>query len=65
MAEGRCREAWARHSALLALIAETHRDPKQRSRPFTPAEFDPYHQARRTPPTREETRRALRGFVQP
>ena len=41
MAEARSRDRWARTSALMALIANCHRDPKK-SRPFKPADFDPY-----------------------
>jgi hypothetical protein len=41
MAEARSRDEWARASALMALIANCHRDPKK-SRPFKPADFDPY-----------------------
>ena len=41
MAEGLGRERWAHTSLLGALIANANRDPK-RSRPFRPADFDPY-----------------------
>lgn len=41
MAEGRGREAWARTSAILTLIANANRDPK-RGRAFKPSDFDPY-----------------------
>jgi hypothetical protein len=41
MAEARSRGQWARASALMALIANCHRDPKK-SRSFKPADFDPY-----------------------
>lgn len=50
MAEGRGREAWARTSAILTLIANTNRDPKK-GRAFKPSDFDPY--ARRDPHYRE------------
>jgi len=49
MAEARCRERWAHTSAVLALIANVHRDPK-RSRVFKPADFNP-HQRNAPPPT--------------
>ena len=62
MAEARARAAWARTSAVLALIANVNRDPKKR-RPFTPADFDPYAtQDRRkqaTPLDMNDLRRAL------
>ena len=41
MAEGRQRSEWARNSALMALIANTQRDPKK-SRAFRPSDFDPF-----------------------
>ncbi len=47
MAEARTREEWSRMSVLLALLANCHRDPK-RTRPFKPADFDPF--GRRAPP---------------
>jgi hypothetical protein len=48
MAEARCRERWAHTSAVLALIANVHRDPK-RSRVFKPADFDPHRQRKDAP----------------
>lgn len=41
MAEGRQREQWSRLSALMALVANTQRDPK-RTRALKPADFDPF-----------------------
>ena len=41
MAEGLGHERWAHTSLLCALVANANRDPK-RSRPFKPADFDPY-----------------------
>jgi len=41
MAEAKSRESWAHTSALMALIANVNRDPKK-TRPFKPADFDPY-----------------------
>jgi len=45
MAEARCRERWAHTSAVLALIANVHRDPK-RSRVFKPADFNPHQRGK-------------------
>lgn len=42
MAEGRERAGWQHTSAILAFLAEPHRDRKKRSRPFRPADFNPY-----------------------
>ena len=44
MAEGRQRADWARNSALMALIANTQRDPKK-TRAFRPSDFDPFARA--------------------
>lgn len=41
MAEASSRTAWAHTSAVLALLANAHRDPKK-GRPFTPADFNPH-----------------------
>ncbi len=43
MAEAKARDEWSRTSALMALIANCHRDPKK-GRPFKPADFDPFVQ---------------------
>lgn len=45
MAEARGRQLWAHTSALLALLANVHRDPKK-GRPFEPADFDPHRRSR-------------------
>lgn len=49
MAEGRGREHWAHTSALLALLANVHRDPKKH-RAFSPADFNPYEALERRKP---------------
>jgi len=41
MAEARGRDNWAHTSAVLALVANVNRDPKK-TRPYKPADFDPY-----------------------
>ncbi len=41
MAGARARANWAPVSALMAVVANTARDPK-RSRPFTADDFDPF-----------------------
>lgn len=53
MAEAKTETEWSHTASLLALIAETHRDPEKRKRPFQPAEFHPLHNRRRR--TREMT----------
>lgn len=41
MSEARERSDWARASALMALIANAHRDPRK-GRAFKPGDFDPF-----------------------
>jgi len=48
MAEGRQRVEWARNAALMALIANTQRDPKK-TRAFRPSDFDPFSRTRSIP----------------
>jgi hypothetical protein len=48
MAEGRQRVDWSRTSSLMALIANTQRDPKK-TRAFRPSDFDPFIQPRPIP----------------
>lgn len=50
MTDGRIREEWARTSAVLAMLANTVRDPKKKPSPYTAAEFNPF---------REHDRRAV------
>ena len=48
MAEGSRKDDWERHSHLLSLIANCHRDPKK-CPPFTPRMFDPFAQLKSRP----------------
>ncbi len=45
MTDARQRDAWARTSSLMALVANTQRDPKK-GRPLRPSDFDPFRQRR-------------------
>ncbi len=47
MAEARGREAWNHTSAVMALLANIHRDPKKH-RAFRPSDFNPYEARRKT-----------------
>jgi len=49
MAEARSRERWAHTSALLALIANVHRDHRKKPTPYKPADFNPHHRRRELP----------------
>ena len=48
MAEGRSAAAWAHTSALLALLANVHRDPKK-TEAFQPSDFNPHAPAKEAP----------------
>lgn len=47
MVEARAREAWDHTALIVSWLAEPHRDPKKRARPFAPADFHPYAAPRR------------------
>jgi hypothetical protein len=49
MLDGKQRHDWSIASAVMALMANIHRDPK-RSRRITPSDFDPF--AKRSPAQR-------------
>lgn len=49
MSEARERSEWARTSALMALLANAHRDPRK-GRAFKPSDFDPFARANTTKP---------------
>lgn len=60
LARGRQRSEWAQTSAVLALYANAHRDPRRRPYPFTPDDFDPFAEYRpRGLPFNKETSRIL------
>ncbi|MBX3404569.1 MAG: hypothetical protein KF699_14250 [Phycisphaeraceae bacterium] len=46
MLDGRQRHDWSIASSLMAVIANTNRDPK-RSRRLNPSDFDPFHKRQR------------------
>ena len=62
MAEGRTREAWNHTSALLALMANAHRDPKKSS-PFKPADFHPLAKRTSAPAVKVGVQMLKRVFV--
>jgi hypothetical protein len=41
MADARRRDGWQHTSAVLAMLANVHRNPKKKPQPFTPSEFNP------------------------
>jgi len=63
MAEAKNRQAWAHTSALLALIANCHRDPKK-TRPFQPADFHPHQLLKQPTPMKVGIGILKRVFVE-
>jgi len=51
MVDGRSRDEWGRMSALMALTANCHRDPKK-TRALRPSDFDPH--AKRSAPEKAD-----------
>lgn len=50
LAEAKSRDAWGHTAAVMALLANCHRDPRKRKRAFRPGDFDPYaREARKEP----------------
>jgi hypothetical protein len=46
MAEARCRDHWAHTSAVLAMLANVHRDHRKKPTPYKPDDFNPFQQRR-------------------
>ena len=47
MTEAKRREAWQHTSAILATLANIHRDPKKKPRPYSQDDFNPVASAKR------------------
>jgi len=62
MAEARDRQQWGHTSALLAMLANCHRDPKK-GRAAKPSDFDPYAKADRRVAASRENVQALKALV--
>ena len=41
MADARRKDQWSHTAAVMALTANVHRNPKKRSRPYSPVDFHP------------------------
>lgn len=50
MADGRLRERWNHTAAVLAMLANAHRDQRRRAEPFGVADFHPFAAPRREEP---------------
>ncbi len=49
MTDARRNDQWSHTAAVMALTANVHRNPKKRSQPYTPAEFHPLVEQKKTP----------------
>jgi hypothetical protein len=64
MVEANRREAWQHTSAVLATLANIHRDPKKRSRPYSATDFQPLASKKvATAPTQSHIRVLKNVFV--
>jgi len=63
MADARRRDEWQHTSAVLAMLANVHRNPKKRPRPFTPAEFHPLIEPQKAPAAKAGIRTLKTIFV--
>jgi len=50
MAEARRREAWQHTSSMIATLANIHRDPKKKPRPYAASDFQPLPPERASQP---------------
>jgi len=63
MADARRRDEWQHTSAVLAMLANIHRNPKKKPQPFTPAEFNPLAGERKSAPPKTGVRTLKTIFV--
>jgi hypothetical protein len=63
MADSRRRVEWRQTASILAMLANLHRDPKRRSRPYEIDDFDPMRDDRE--PSIDHGIEVLRQFVRP
>jgi len=67
LAEARGNHEWEQTAAVLALLANTHRDPKKRPTPYKPSDFNPFAVERSPEPKVQlkDIRVLKRFFVDP
>ncbi len=63
MSQSKRREAWQHTSAILATLANIHRDPKKRSRPFSSNDFNPLVQLAERKPIKGDIQILKQVFV--
>ena len=67
LAEARGNHDWEQTAAVLAMLANAHRDPKKRPTPFKPSDFNPFAVERAEKPKviLKDLRILKRFFVDP
>jgi hypothetical protein len=63
LAEARQRDAWQHTAQVLCLAANCHRNPKERSSPFEPWEFNPFEVRGRQPHQQQISWRAFERLL--
>jgi hypothetical protein len=63
MADAERREAWQHTSAILAMLANVHRNPKKKPQPFKPSEFHPLVASDQSPLAKTPVRTLKTIFV--
>ena len=63
MADARRRDEWQHTSAVLAMLANVHRNPKKKPQPFTPADFNPLAERKPVTIAKTDIRILKRVFV--
>jgi len=63
MVGARRQDQWSHTAAVLALTANVHRNPKKRSKPYSPAEFHPLVERKPVTITKTGIRVLKRVFV--
>ena len=65
MASARRQDQWSHTAALMALVANVHRNPKKRAKPFSPADFHPLIERKPVTAAKTGIRLLKRVFVDP
>jgi hypothetical protein len=63
MAEAKRREAWQHTSSLIATLANIHRDPKKKPRPYSANDFQPVPAERSQPAPKADIQVLKQVFV--
>ena len=63
MAEAKRNEAWSHTANLMALVANVNRNPRKRSRPYSPVEFHPFVERKKPAETKVDVKVLRDVFV--